>query len=104
MHDNRTTRSNEPSARKANDHANYNENYRTLDHDCDCWIRRWRISKNQNPAAAGGVCDLQARRSRDGWIIGRRVNTNGRAREEGESFRLDADTLEQWRSIERSSR
>lgn len=58
---------------------------------------------NQNPAAHGGVCHLQARRTADG-IVGRRVNTNGRHSETGETFTIDAYTLIRWQRINRSSR
>jgi hypothetical protein len=56
------------------------------------------VSSNQNPAAHGAVCHLQARRTADG-IVGRRVNSNGRHSETGKSFPLDADTLAQWQRI-----
>jgi hypothetical protein len=61
------------------------------------------VSNNQNPAAHGAVCHLQARRTADG-IVGRRVNSNGRHSETGKSFALDADTLAQWQRINRCSR
>lgn len=57
----------------------------------------------QNPSAHGGVCHLQARKGANG-PIGRKVNTNGRHDEVGESFALDADTLERWERIARDSR
>ena len=60
-------------------------------------------SRHQNPAAAGGVCHLQARRSGKG-MIGRKVNSNGNHQEVGESFPLDSERLAQWQTIERSSR
>lgn len=62
------------------------------------------VSRNENRAAHGAVCHLQARRNAAGELIGRRVNSNGRHQETGEAFSLDADTLAQWESIERSSR
>jgi hypothetical protein len=60
-------------------------------------------SSNQNPAAHGAVCHLQARKTADG-IVGRKVNSNGRHSETGRSFPLDADTLAQWQRINRCSR
>lgn len=61
------------------------------------------VTRNENRAAHGGVCHLQARRGANG-IIGRRVNTNGRHQEVGEPFDLDANTLTHWERIARSSR
>lgn len=61
------------------------------------------VSSNQNRAAHGAVCLLQARRTADG-IVGRRVNSNGRHSEVGKAFALDADTLAQWQRIDRCSR
>lgn len=57
----------------------------------------------ENRAAHGGVRLLQARRDRSG-LWGRRVNSNGRHKEFGEPFALDAETLEHWQSIARQSR
>ena len=62
------------------------------------------VSRNENRAAHGAVCHLQARRNAAGEIVGRRVNSNGRHQEIGSPFLIDADTLAQWESIERSSR
>lgn len=61
------------------------------------------VSKNENRAAHGGVCHLQARKGANG-LIGRRVNTNGRHREVGEAFELDSDTLHHWECIAKASR
>lgn len=61
------------------------------------------VSSNQNPAAHGAVCHLQARKTADG-IVGRKVNSNGRHSETGLAFQLDADTLAQWQRIDRCSR
>ena len=61
------------------------------------------VSSNQNPAAHGAVCHLQARKTACG-IVGRRVNSNGRHSETGKAFALDADTLAQWQRIDRCSR
>ena len=60
-------------------------------------------SSNENRAAHGAVCHMQARKGANG-IIGRKVNSNGRHQEVGEAFELDADTLAQWTRIEQSSR
>lgn len=56
------------------------------------------VSSNQNRAAHGSVCHLQARRTTTGFV-GRRVNSNGRHSEIGEAFPLTADTLVQWSRI-----
>ena len=56
------------------------------------------VSRDENRAAHGGVCHLQARKGKSG-ILGRKVNTNGRAVETGESFDLDAETLAHWEKI-----
>jgi len=61
------------------------------------------VSRNENRAAHGAVCHLQARRTADG-LRGRKINSNGRHSEVGESFALDADTLAQWQRIARSAR
>ena len=61
------------------------------------------IAKNENRAAHGAVCHLQARKGESG-IIGRKVNTNGRHQEISEAFPLDAETLAHWERIEASSR
>lgn len=59
-------------------------------------------ASDYNPAAHGGVCLLQARRSSKGEILGRKVNSNGRHRETSESFVLDAETLASWQRIAQS--
>jgi hypothetical protein len=61
-------------------------------------------SLNENRAAHGAVCHLQARRNAHGDIVGRRVNSNGRHQETGACFDLDAETLAEWERIEASSR
>lgn len=60
-------------------------------------------SKNENRAAHGAVCHLQARKGANG-IVGRKVNSNGRHQEIGDSFPLDADTLAHWERIAKSAR
>jgi hypothetical protein len=40
---------------------------------------------------------LQARKGTNG-LLGRKVNSNGRHQEKGESFDIDADTLAHWES------
>ena len=62
------------------------------------------VSSNQNRAAHGAVCHLQARRTADGRIVGRHVNSNGRHSETGRAFPLDADTLAQWQRMDHCSR
>ena len=56
------------------------------------------VSRDENRAAHGGVCLLQARKGKRG-VIGRKVNSNGRATEVGKSFALDAETLAHWQHI-----
>lgn len=64
---------------------------------------RGSVSRNENRAAHGAVCHLQARKGARG-LRGRYVNSNGHHDEVGESFDLDAETLNHWESIERQSR
>lgn len=59
--------------------------------------------QNENRAAHGAVCHLQARRTQGG-MIGRRVNTNGQHQEISESFKLSLSQFEIWEAIEKSSR
>ena len=59
------------------------------------------VSRDENRAAHGGVCLHQARRSKDGRIMARKVNSNGRHEEIGEPFEIDADKLAHWQSIDR---
>lgn len=59
--------------------------------------------KNENRAAHGGVCHLQARNGANG-PVGRRVNSNGRHEEIGVSFPLSAEELARWESIAKASR
>lgn len=61
------------------------------------------VSRNENRAAHGAVCHLQARKTADG-IVGRKVNSNGRHVETGKAFNLDDETLATWIRIEKSSR
>jgi hypothetical protein len=60
------------------------------------------VSRDENRAAHGAVCLLQARRAKDG-LRGRRVNSNGRHCEIGESFELDTETLDSWERIAKQS-
>jgi hypothetical protein len=62
------------------------------------------VSRDENRAAHGAVCHRQACRNRDGYMVGRLVNSNGRHRETGEAFPLSADQLAQWEQIERSAK
>lgn len=61
------------------------------------------VSREENRAAHGAVCHLEARQGRSG-LRGRKVNSNGRHHEVGESFALDADTLAHWQSIAKAAR
>ena len=54
---------------------------------------------NENRAAHGAVCLLQARKGANGLLLGRKVNSNGRHTETGDSFPLDADTLAHWQRL-----
>lgn len=60
--------------------------------------------KSPNPYAHGGVCFLQARRTPAGKLLGRRVNSNGRHSETGESFELSESGLEHWQAIANKSK
>lgn len=59
------------------------------------------VKCHQNRAAHGGVCHLQARRARDGRIMARRVNSNGRHEEIGGAYVTDAETIAHWRKLGR---
>jgi hypothetical protein len=61
-------------------------------------------SRNENRAAHGAVCHLQARRNAHGDIVGRMVNSNGRHYETGACFDINTETLAQWERIEKSNR
>ena len=61
-------------------------------------------SRSYNPSAHGGVCLLQARRTPAGKLLGRRVNSNGRHSETGESFELSESGLEHWQAIAKRSK
>lgn len=56
------------------------------------------VSRDENRAAHGAVCHLQARKGKNG-LIGRKVNSNGRHHEVGEAFALDAEMLAHWERI-----
>lgn len=60
--------------------------------------------EDYNPAAHGGVCLCQARRTAGGGIIARKVNTNGRHEEVGESYPIDADTVADWEHLDSQQR
>lgn len=64
---------------------------------------RGSVSRDQNPAAHGGVCLLQARMGANG-PLGREVNSNGRHEERGPAFALETDRLIHWESLARVSR
>jgi hypothetical protein len=61
---------------------------------------QFAVGRNQNPAAHGGVCHIQLRRGAKG-VVARRVNTNGRHREVGETFTPSEQQLSQWGSMVR---
>lgn len=62
------------------------------------------VSRDENRAAHGGVKMCQARRTRNGELQGRSVNSNGRHEEVGEPFALTEDELRHWESLEAQSR
>jgi len=62
------------------------------------------VSRDENRAAHGGVCHLQARKGTTGILLGRKVNSNGRHEEIGEVFALDNNTLACWEEIAKASR
>lgn len=62
------------------------------------------VSRNEDRRAHGGVCHLQARQGKGGGVLGRRVNSNGRFVETGDSFPLDSDTLAHWQQIAAAAR
>jgi hypothetical protein len=57
------------------------------------------VSRNENRSAHGGVCLLQARKSKDGLKMGRKVNSNGKHKEISEAFPLSEERLSQWERI-----
>lgn len=57
------------------------------------------VSRDEVRQAHGGVCHLQVRLSRDGRLLGRRVNSNGRAVEIGPSEPIDDTTYQHWLRI-----
>lgn len=61
------------------------------------------VSRNENRAAHGAVCHIQVRRGKTG-LLARKVNSNGRHQEIGESFEPTADDIAHWERIEKSSR
>lgn len=61
------------------------------------------VSRNENPAAHGGVCHVQVRRS-NGRVLARRVNSNGRHDEIGEAFEPTDDEIAHWDSLAKASR
>ena len=60
-------------------------------------------SRNENRAAHGAVCLLQARRGANG-LVGRKVNSNGRHEEVGDVFELDEERLAEWDAIDKASK
>jgi hypothetical protein len=62
------------------------------------------VAKHQEPRAAGGVCLCQARKTKDGKIFGKYVNSNGRYLEEGEAFLIEKTKLNHWISIAKASK
>ncbi len=61
------------------------------------------VSRDENRAAHGGVCLIQVRRGKRG-VLARRVNTNGRHDEIGESFDATPEDIAYWESIEKAWR
>lgn len=70
-------------------------------------ITAFRCSVNpydENKRAHGGVCLCQAIVAKNGRILGRKVNSNGRQQETGKPFEIDAEQLAHWESIASQSR
>lgn len=61
------------------------------------------VSRDENRAAHGAVCHIQARRAGD-RILARKVNTNGRHKEVGQSFETTPDQIAHWEKIAKGSR
>ena len=59
------------------------------------------VSTDENRSAHGGVCHCQARVAKDGTIMARKVNANGRHEEVGEPFATDEEQVNHWAAIER---
>ena len=57
------------------------------------------VSRDENRAAHGGACLCQARLAKDGRIMGRKVNSNGRHQEIGDAYEIDAEQLSHWESM-----
>lgn len=62
------------------------------------------VSRNENRAAHGGVCHVLLRRNAGGKVVARKVNSNGRHQEVGETFAPTAEQIEHWNSIAAASR
>lgn len=62
------------------------------------------VSRDENRAAHGGVCLLQARKTKDGLRMGRKINSNGRHKEVGEAFLLSDEMLGNWQQIAKEAR
>ena len=62
------------------------------------------VGLHQEPRAAGGVCLCQARKTKDGKIFGKYINSNNSYLEEGEAFVLTSDELDRWASIAKASK
>ncbi len=54
------------------------------------------VSRDEDRRAHGGVCLLQLRRQRNGGILARKVNSNGRHAEHGTPWTPDAETVAHW--------
>lgn len=61
------------------------------------------VSRNENRAAHGAVCHIQARRA-GGRVLARKVNSNGRHQEVGAAFDATDDQVAHWESIAKASR
>lgn len=61
------------------------------------------VSRNENRSAHGGVCHIQTRKSLKG-LIARKVNTNGRHKEIGDSFEPTADQITHWELLGKAAR
>ena len=59
---------------------------------------------DENRAAHGGTCLCQARYAKDGRIMARKVNSNGRHKEIGKECEIDAEQLAHWELLESQTR
>lgn len=59
------------------------------------------VAQPENRAAHGGVCLLQAKKSKCGKIIARKINSTGMHLETGKPYEIDDEQLAHWQSLAR---